>query len=124
MNLKRIVLWAGLAYLATFVAGFLPGMIRGVYAGGGGTVPEWTFILQALLVPAAMLIVFFRFARVQRERTVAHATAVWALLVVISVTNLVLGITLSAWLISIVFSGVVAVVGVALGLAVNKMQEE
>jgi uncharacterized BrkB/YihY/UPF0761 family membrane protein len=112
---KRIILYAVLLIVATFVAGFVPGVIGGLYQARNQIPPSWLEPLQALLLPASVLLVFLSLGRTQPDRPAQHAAAVWALTTVASLANIRLGITFSAWIGAATYSAVVAAIGTAIG---------
>jgi hypothetical protein len=126
MNAKRIIVWSIWSYLATFIAGVIPGVVQGTYASAQLPDPAWIYPLQVLLFSGSVLVVFFLFARVQRERTVAHAVAVWVLVAVGShILNVVLGLEfpMEELIKTSVMSGLLAAMGVGAGLGFTKIQE-
>ena len=116
MNWGRVLRYIGLAFLATFIAGFIPGAIRGVYKATGSLPPDWTYLLQTVLGQVALFLVFVRFARIQHERTRAHAAFVLGGTLTISLLNLFLGQSLGEFFLGIVIAIAVASAGVEVGL--------
>lgn len=116
MNWTRICRYTLLVVLATFLAGFVPGFMRGVYQTHNALPPAWVDALQSLLLPAAVLIVFLFLARAQSERTISHAMAVWALTTVVSTGNMALGVTPAEWAGAATYSAILAAIGTAIGM--------
>jgi hypothetical protein len=116
MNWKRILLFIGLTFVATLIAGFVPGLIRGFYNASGSAPPSWIVLLQGGLVPLAIFLVFVRLGRVQREQPWQHAALVWLGAVVLSFLNFLFGQPLSQFLIGIAISAIMAAAGMGFGL--------
>lgn len=102
MNWTRVLLYTGLLYVATFLAGFVPGVIRGFYTASGSAPPSWLPLLQGGLSALALFLVFHRLGRVQRECPWTHAAAVWLGVVALLLLNVFLGQSVAQLLAGIV----------------------
>jgi len=119
MNLKRIAIYVGLMFLATGIAGFVFGFIRGALKAEGIPIPFSFVVTQAVAVLTVSVLVFARLAIVQPARTFAHAwtVALASWLVGFPVSVLIMGDTLLSWFAQSAFFAVTLVIGVPLGKA-------
>ncbi len=115
LNWGRILLYVVFIIGATFIGGFIPGVIKGVYSASGDIAPSWVAVLQGILVPLFALVVYVRFARIQRDRLMAHVIAIWGLSSAASLLNLLLGLSVGLWAGGVIFSAIIALAGAGIG---------
>ena len=122
MNWKRVVIYSVVLYVVTFVVAFPFGFIGGYLAAAGKAVPSWLGLAGTITNLFAAIVVYARLGMVQRERTYDHA---WAVLIGTSfvslpINMLLVGQTLFQWIIGIVISIPVLLVGVWIGVKIRR----
>lgn len=114
MNLRRVLAFVAVLFIATAGAAFPFGFIRGFLAASGHAPPLWLVPAQGLAVVVAAMAVMTSLAKRQLQRTWEHALLVTVLAWLISfpMNVLLLGQPWPVW-----FRGII-VLAVVLGLSV------
>ena len=123
MNIRRICVFAVLEFLATALAAFPLGVIKGMCRASGEPVPTWVLPLQGLAVPFAAMMVFLFMGYVQRHQPFRHglivALLVWAVSMPINVLGF--GQPLWQWAVGIVLMVPICLIGIGLGIVLCKV---
>ena len=118
MNVRRILVFTLVLWLATALAAFPFGFIEGFLRATGHAKPWWIPFGQGIAVPVAAAAVIAALAKRQSERTWEHAWAVAAftLLLTLPLNVVVMGQPVTQWVGgAVVLLVVVVPIGVLIG---------